>query len=54
MTNFEKITADLKAKGGALKNPVELASFLAHVQLSDVRDPLEWLEYLNAESENSK
>lgn len=53
MTNFEKITTNFKAKDGPLENPAALARFLCIVQLSDIRDPLEWLEYLNAEAEDS-
>lgn len=53
MTNFQKITNDLRAKDGPLEDPAELARYLCFVQLSDVRDPLEWLEYLNAEAEDS-
>lgn len=54
MTNFGKIAMNFKAKGGPLEGPAELASFLTFVQLSDIRDPLGWLEYLNAEAKDSE
>lgn len=46
-TKFDHLVAHLQEKGGPLDDRTKMAAFLARVQLSDTRDPMEWLECLS-------
>lgn len=45
-TKFDRIKDELTKPDGVLSDPAKLAAWLARVQLSDIRDATEWLEFL--------
>lgn len=52
-TVFANIRDCFERKDGPLSDPAKLAAFLAAVQRSDLRDALEWLEYLMSSEKNN-
>ncbi len=53
-TNFDRVKEELTRPGGPLNDPTKMATWLAHVQLSDMRDAAEWLEFLTKKPERRK